>query len=438
MHLAKNTSRILFLTFCCFCLAIANTSISRAFDEDFYSSNDILFYNPEASVCGQGADSGAATSSVTIDTSDNLQAFLEYFTGKGFSLASAAGMAGNIRQESNFNPAVIQGGAIAKDDYNPVNGTKGFGLAQWTSSGRQQNLVNFAKSKNKPITDLGMQLDFMWKEMNDGAYKDMLAKLNANTSDPVAAAAVFHGLTPNIEREGGSINPKFKASGAAFGYERSGDTSDTVIKVRGGAAAAYYQKYQGKIADGTGVSGATAPTDESGEIIAPACNADTSTSTDLGVGDGNFTDSGEVAGWDSVLYNSTAADRLFGDRLEGDGWCASIVSRTWRGKDIGYGVHYAVTLWDNNKSNGKGHADRSPKKGAILIYRSDTQAAGHVTIYLGDNKILNDGKIRDANYVEKGGWGLHYLGWIDPNELGWTTTKADDAYFKTTLSRYDE
>jgi hypothetical protein len=422
-------------------VTFASNTVLAAHDSQFYMGNGIFFYDPDDAGCGQGSDSGNATASVVTDNSDNLKTFLEFFTGKGLSLAAAAGMAGNIRQESNFNPAIIQGGTIADANYTPVAG-KGFGIAQWTDGGRQKNLIEFAKSQSKPITDLGMQVAFIWKEMSASGYKDMIQRLNNNKTDPVAAAAVFHGMTPNIESEGSKMNSTFRAADPKFGYERSGDTSDEVIKNRGGAAGSYYSSFKDQIQDGSGVteidtSGSTSP---SGETQTPT-SCDTSstqggTSSNLGVGDGQFTDKGEVKGWANVLANSTAVDRIFSSTLEGDGWCASIVSRTWRGQDIGYGVNYAITLWYNNDSNGIGHADRSPKKGAILIYKSDHQSAGHVTIYLGGNKILNDGKIRDANFVEAGGWNEHYLGWIDPNDLGWKSVAASDSTLKSILAGY--
>jgi hypothetical protein len=43
----------------------------------------------------------------------------------------------------------------------------GYGLAQWTYWTRKQNLLNFAKSKNKSIADLEMQLEFLVKELKE-------------------------------------------------------------------------------------------------------------------------------------------------------------------------------------------------------------------------------------------------------------------------------
>lgn len=64
---------------------------------------------------------------------------------------------------------------------NFVRDSAGFGLAQWTYWSRKQNLLNFAKSKNKSIGDLEMQLDFLWKEMSE-SYKSVLNTLKTATS----------------------------------------------------------------------------------------------------------------------------------------------------------------------------------------------------------------------------------------------------------------
>lgn len=402
------------------------TSAAIALDEAFYSGNNILFYDPDATICSDSTET--TTSRGFVESSDNVKALLEFFTAKGFSLAAASGIAGNIKQESGFNPAIIQGGEIADDNVDIMtlrysNGDhKGFGLAQWTSPDRKLNLVNYAKQTNRPITDLNMQLGFIWKEMKADDYTYMNQKLDENKSDPVAAAAVFHGRTPDIQREGSNIHPKFIASGARLGYERSGDTSREVIVVRGGAAASYYKNYQGHIQDGGGVGRVS---DTAGDFI--LCE-DGVSGDDLGPGKGKFTDSGEVAGWNSVLTNAQRTNKVFGTTLVGKNCCAAITAKVWQGKDTGYGFDHAIHLWER-LGGSVGHKDRNPKKGAILLY-DGSQAAGHVVIYLGNNKILNDGNITNADFVEGGGWNQRYLGWVDPNDVGWSTRTATEDEMK--------
>jgi hypothetical protein len=373
-----------------------------------------------SSGCTCSADpTNTITSSIAVAQDDNLEALLNYFTGKGFSLAVAAGIAGNIKQESSFNPKIIQGGAIAPDNYTPVDGV-GFGLAQWTYTDRQAPLVAYAKSQNKPITDLTMQLDYMFKEMQT-RNPDMTKRLATIKDDPLEAAVVFHGRTDKIISD-----PRIKKYDPPFGYEGSGDDANGVINVRGAYAAAVYQKYRGDIKDGAGVDLESNLSDTSSVSASTTNNCEQAAGDidqTVGVGSGKFSDSGEVAQWDSALANAKLAEQAYGDSLVGNGTCAAIVSRVWRGQNIGYGYNYAIHAWEQNP--GLQHKDRSPKKGAILLYRS-SQPAGHVVIYLGGNKILNDGNIVDADAVEGAGWGLDYLGWMDPNDLGWKSVKTSN------------
>jgi len=454
IYIKQLKKKSLLLLFISFLLALSPSKLF-AIDETFYSGNDILFYDPNAGRCNPTVAPPSDSGTITIVANENVEALIKYFTQEqGFSLAAASGIAGNIMMESGFNPAKKEGGAIASDDENILSFSGGFGLAQWTDDSRKQNLINFAKQKGTKITDLMMQIEFIAHELDSTSYAPMLKKLDANTTDPVAAAIVFHGLTPNIEREGASINPIFKAAGAVYGYERSGDTSDEVVTNRGGAAKSAFNQFKGKVEDGGGIKiqpgggGDSTPLGSTDSEALAACqneNNNSSSTSDLGPGKGDFKDTGEVKGWNNVLHNSKATDRLFGASLEGDGYCAAIVSRVWHGQDIGYGYHtdpnthitndYAVTLWYEQEGRA-GHADRNVKKGAILLYRSTHQSAGHIVIYLGDNKVLNDGHIRDAAFIEDEGWHEIYLGWIDPNDIGWNSISASDSTLRSILSGY--
>lgn len=118
-------------------------------DESFFSGNDILFYNPTCSNVASGTDAN-------LVTGDNQKKAFFYFTGKGLTAAQAAGIVGNLMQESGVNPKSVQ------------KGGPGRGIAQWSAGGRwdsgKDSLKSWAGSKD-PL-DLLTQLDFMWYEMN--------------------------------------------------------------------------------------------------------------------------------------------------------------------------------------------------------------------------------------------------------------------------------
>ena len=64
----------------------------------------------------------------------------------------------------------------------------GYGICQWTSSGRKTNLFNFAKAQNKSIGDETMQLNFLMQELNT-SYKNVLNVLK--TSHDISECAKY-------------------------------------------------------------------------------------------------------------------------------------------------------------------------------------------------------------------------------------------------------
>jgi hypothetical protein len=102
---------------------------------------------------------------------------------QGFTPAQTAGILGNFKQESGFNPRVNEGGFVGAP-----RGQGGFGLAQWTG-GRQSALVNFAKKRGADPGDPNLQADFLLYELA-GPEKAAAASLRQAQS-PEQAALVF-------------------------------------------------------------------------------------------------------------------------------------------------------------------------------------------------------------------------------------------------------
>ncbi len=197
------------------------------YDENFYSLNNIGWYDPRCT------DSSSQSSELMqLAGNDTVEKILNFFMRKGLTLAQASGIIGNMMQESGLNPAIIQGGRIADDNYVLQSGV-GFGLVQWTSGGRQQNFMKHMKDAGVPVTNLSGQLEFVWKEMGESYPKTMRALKAAN--NPVDAAVAVHGPP-------------------SPGYEASADTPEFVRRVRGGNA----QKVHDKYADAPALAGSTA------------------------------------------------------------------------------------------------------------------------------------------------------------------------------------
>lgn len=197
-----------------------------AYDKDFFSRNDILFYDPTA--CRVMSDPGVTAFSA-IQGSDNAEKIFKFltttsFTGMGnkpFTSIQAAGVLGNFQQESGMNPASIEGGALdaALGD--------GHGLAQWsyntnggkrTGPGRRGVLMDLAASKSLEWSDINLQLIMITNELNASYGKSLLDAGFGNVTTPKDASYIFQKI-----------------------YEGAGTPNQAV---RDSAAEAFFQKYK--------------------------------------------------------------------------------------------------------------------------------------------------------------------------------------------------
>lgn len=118
----------------------------------------------------------------------NVTTVKSFLSGKGLSDFAVFGLMGNLQAESGFNPINLenyyerklgytdQSYTAAVDNGTYTNFTQdraGYGLAQWTSSGRKAGLLTHARQTQRSIGDIKMQLEFLWVELN-GSYKGVL------------------------------------------------------------------------------------------------------------------------------------------------------------------------------------------------------------------------------------------------------------------------
>jgi tail lysozyme len=103
----------------------------------------------------------------------------DYFTGQGLTPAQAAGIVGNLQQESGLDPSASGG-------Y----------LAQWLG-GRLAGLERLARARRVPVTSPQLQAEYIWQELNTTESSALVAL--RKTTTPAAAAAAFSSL---FERPG--------------------------------------------------------------------------------------------------------------------------------------------------------------------------------------------------------------------------------------------
>jgi len=229
--------------------------------------------NSSAGCCSTSSDGSLSSTSEDIGSGNSgdsfanlhlkpaaighLQTILQTLTGTyGLTLAQASGIAGNLKTESasTFDPHIRQGVTFYPDNAMPELNV-GFGIAQWTSRGRQLALVQMAKNNHLSTTDLSLQMKFLWTELNSSYKTSTLDKLLN---------------TPQDVREDTKI--------VMLNYERPKDQSESAQEGRANIGEAIYNHYKGVIQDGSGGGGI-------GNASA-SCGTDT-TSDDGGIGVAN-------------------------------------------------------------------------------------------------------------------------------------------------------
>lgn len=173
---------------------------------------------------------------MALNGSSNEQKIWNYLKSKGLNDYGTAGCMGNLFAESALKPNNLQDtyerslgysddryvSAVDNGEYtNFIYDAAGFGLAQWTYWSRKKALYEYAKSKNKSIGDLEIQLDFLYKELSE-SYPSVLKTLKNAKSILEASNAML------------------------LQYERPADQSASMQNRRASYGQTYYDKYAGK------------------------------------------------------------------------------------------------------------------------------------------------------------------------------------------------
>lgn len=131
-------------------------------------------------------------------------------TAAGLTPAGAAGLMGNLKDESALNPRNLQNTSekrlgFTDDTYteavdfgnytNFAGDGAGYGLAQWTTPSRKAALLAYARTTGKSVGDVETQVDFLLRELA-GSFKSVFALLktthagcSAHRDDPAGPAA---------------------------------------------------------------------------------------------------------------------------------------------------------------------------------------------------------------------------------------------------------
>jgi len=142
------------------------------------SANSQTSSGGSSPAAGGSGGTGAGTPT-NLTGSGNAQQAYNFFIGKGLKDYMAAGIVGNMAQESGVQPNQSQ-----------IGGGGGYGVVQWTPP---TALQAWAKANNRDVTSLSTQLDFLWYQLNS-TEKGALAMLQQSTDASSAAQAFEQGF----------------------------------------------------------------------------------------------------------------------------------------------------------------------------------------------------------------------------------------------------
>lgn len=117
----------------------------------------------------------------------NEQAAFDYFVARGLTKRQAAGIVGNLDQESGMDPTIQQSG-----------GGAGRGIAQWSVGGRWDTYSGDNEVHYTNVTlgvgryDLTGQLKFVWYELSHFSYYGLAQVKAATTIDGAVVAFQDH------------------------------------------------------------------------------------------------------------------------------------------------------------------------------------------------------------------------------------------------------
>ena len=149
---------------------------------------------------------------------NNEQQAYQYLIAQGYPPVAAAGIVGNLVQESGVNPTV-----------NPGDSGTAHGIAQWRGD-RWSGLQDYAKQNRGSVNDLNTQLGYLDYELRN-RYGDTYQKLmSARTPGDAAGAFALEyerpkgaetGVASNVDGWGNRLSAAQSIYGAPVSYQQT-------------------------------------------------------------------------------------------------------------------------------------------------------------------------------------------------------------------------
>lgn len=251
---------------------IAFTSISiggqaYAVDTNFFSGNDILFYDPTCAYTGTGSDS--------LNGNGTKEKIWNFLKGQGLSDEQTAGIMGNMQAESGFVPTRHQS---TGDVYTNGGSGNAWGLVQWDGGRRytapdkgvlgklktdQSSLVKYTDIQYDWARNSGAQAKIPPSDLDALTLFELNYLVQESKSRPVTAKGFG-----DAGNEWNTLKQQKNIEDATVfwhnNFEVSADSPQQVISARGGFAKDVFKQFAGRNTGATsGTSGSSTGTSSS-------------------------------------------------------------------------------------------------------------------------------------------------------------------------------
>lgn len=149
---------------------------------------------------------------------DNIEKAWNHLSTKGLEPHQIGGIIGNLLGESGLIPNRKQGGGMQTiSSFSEVRANIGYGIAQWTTAGRQNAWGDFARESGRDPLSLDLQLDFLIHEMeaNPTFYGYNHLKQSGDLRQATWIFLAFFERPSAVVNAGKAGNPNQPTSGSA-------------------------------------------------------------------------------------------------------------------------------------------------------------------------------------------------------------------------------
>ena len=182
--------------------------LSRSIYGEFY---DALYGDEQVATVADENLQGTTDISDPGDTEGRMKAIFSLMVGNGFSKNLAAGIMGNIRAESGYDPHVVEGGTSGNITTDMGHG---YGLIQWTGANSRAALYNWCTANNCDPESL------------DGQTKWIIAQIKGTNIESATNSANSSKFSGNDGHGSMSYNYQLIQGGANFGNWHGGTFDD--------------------------------------------------------------------------------------------------------------------------------------------------------------------------------------------------------------------